>query len=626
MNTNIKPSFYDNIVFKYSKLVLLAFVVLLIALTPYAKNFRLDASSDSLVLENDQSLKYFRDVVSKYSTADFLVITYSPSADLFAPAVLDDISQLREKLTGINNVKSIISILDVPLVQSPPITLSQLVGEPRVLLSPQTDLELAKLELLNSELYRDLLVSDDYSTTAIIASLETSAEVVALFQRRTELRELRSADGLTPEQTIELDDVSLEHQQKAAVFQASQSQTIDDVRAVIAEHKDNATLFLGGLPMIVADSVNFIQDDVKVFGTSSLLVIILILIIAFRQLGWVVMPLLTCATAGYIMVCLLGFLNWPISVVSSNFLSLLLIITLSLNIHLIVRYRELVKHNSAASQRELLSKTIRSKFIPCIYTALTTMVAFASLLVSGIRPVIDFGWIMCLGIIVAVVTTFTLFPALSIMMKPREVKSNRDPLSTLVLAGAQSLQRKGVVATVLFTSVTLLALYGVANLTVENRFIDYFKADTEISKGMRAIDEKLGGTTPLDIIIDAPADYLKSLNDVPEDSDSAKDSDFDDDFDLFDEGEASDDDDFFDEDFESQSPQSTNIAGNSYWFNVEAIDKVKAIQASLEAIPATGKVISLATTMSVFDNLKDAKKMDNIDLGFLFACNLKYLV
>jgi len=206
-----------------------------------------------------------------------------------------------------------------------------------VLLSPETDIELAKLELRNSELYRDLLVSDDYSTTAVIASLETSPEVLSLYDRRTQLRELKANGTLTEEQKIELKAVTLEHQEKAAIFQASQSQTIAEVREVIAEHKDNATLFLGGLPMIVADSVSFIKDDVKVFGTASLLVIIFILIIAFRQLGWVVMPLLTCATSGYIMVCLLGLLNWPISVVSSNFLSLLLIITLSLNIHLIVR-------------------------------------------------------------------------------------------------------------------------------------------------------------------------------------------------------------------------------------------------------------------------------------------------
>ena len=317
--TNTSASLYDKIVFSHFKWVLLFFALLLVALTPYAKNFRLDASSDSLVLENDQSLKYFRNVVAKYSSADFLIVTYSPDDDLFSPNVLQDLVSLREKLLTVNNVESIISILDVPLVQSPPISLAELAGKPRVLLSDETDLSLAKNELRNSDLYRDLLVSDDYSTTAVIVSLEVDPEVTALFERRSTLRELRSNGNLTQEQVQELESVTLEYQVKAAVFQKSQSATIESVRSIIAEHENNATLFLGGLPMIVADSVSFIQDDVKVFGTASILVILIILVIAFRQFGWVVMPFLTCAATGYIMVCLLGLLNWPISVVSFDY-------------------------------------------------------------------------------------------------------------------------------------------------------------------------------------------------------------------------------------------------------------------------------------------------------------------
>jgi len=624
---NHADSLYDKLVFTHFKWVLTFFVILLLLLTPYAKNFRLDASSDSLVLENDQSLKYFRDVITKYSSADFLVVTYSPNDDLFSKPVLQDLVVLREKLLNVNHVNSIISILDVPLVQSPPISLAELAGKPRVLLSDETDLELAKKELRTSELYRDLLVSDDFSTTAVIVSLDTDLQVSALFERRTELRELRAIGQLSEEQAKELQSVTLEYQAKLDAFQASQSKAIDHVRDIIAEHEDKATLFLGGLPMIVADSVNFIKSDVRVFGTASIIVIILILVIAFRQFGWVVMPFITCAATGYIMVCLLGLLNWPISVVSSNFLSLLLIITLSLNIHLIVRYRELAKQFPDDDQRRLLSKTVRSKFIPCLYTALTTMVAFASLLVSGIRPVIDFGWIMCLGILVAVVTTFTLFPSLSIMMKPKQVKANRDPISRLVLSGAQKAYQYVTPVTVFFSLVAILAFYGVANLTVENRFIDYFKSDTEISKGMRKIDEKLGGTTPLDIILDAPVSFFEKQQQetvsggaIEENSDDADFDDFTDFEDDFGDFESGSDDDFGDFGLDdSISAKPTNLVASSYWFNVESIDRIKAIQASLEAIPATGKVMSLATTMSVFDNLKDAKKIDDIDLGFMYS-------
>ena len=600
-------SFYDALVFKHSKWVLLVFAILLAVLTPFAQNFRLDASSDSLVLENDKSLKYFREVVTKYAGAELLILTYSPKEDLFSDPVLADLSVLREKLLQLEHVASIISILDAPLTQSPPVTLGELATNPQTLLDERTDRSLARREFLESELYSDLLVSDDYSTTAIVVSLQGNPEVSALLDRRNELREMRAESPLSPELAAELESITLEHQTKAAVFQQQQSALIQNVRDIMDGHRDQAKLFLGGLPMIVADSVAFINADVVVFGSAALVVIILILTVAFRQLGWVLMPLINCGATGFIIVCLLGLLNWPISVVSSNFLSLLLIITLSLNIHLIVRYRELAKIHPDHDQQSLLSETVRSKFIPCLYTALTTIVAFASLIVSGIRPVIDFGWIMCLGIFVAVITTFTLFPALSMMMKPRKVKSNRDVISKVVLAGAQVLHNKGIVVALFFTVIGGLAIYGVTNLTVENRFIDYFKPETEIYQGMREIDEKLGGTTPLDIILDAPADFNKPIAEQTsvEDTEPSEDDDF---FDEF-------DDEF--EEFEEDS--QPNLVATSYWFNEQGLRRIQAIHKSLDQIPSTGKVMSLATSMNVFESLKDARPMDNIDLAFMLT-------
>jgi len=642
MQTN---SLYDRIIFDHSKWVLLVCTLLLIGLAQFADDFRLDASSDSLVLENDESLKYFREVVAKYDSSELLIVTYSPNEDLFSDAVLQDIKLLRERLLEVEGTKSMISILDVPLIQSPPVTLAELNGSPQTLLDEKTDRALARQELRNGPLYRDLLVSDDYSTTALVLSLQSDIEVQTLHARREALREQRAQGTLSPELSAELESVTLEHQGKAAIAQERQAALIQKVRNTIDLHRDNATLFLGGLPMIVADSISFIQADVVVFGGAALLMIVLILAIAFRQIGWVVMPLISCAATGFITVCLLGLLNWPISVVSSNFLSLLLIITLSLNIHLIVRYRELAKLNPEFDQRQLLSETVRSKFIPCVYTSLTTIVAFASLIVSGIRPVIDFGWIMCLGIAVSLLTTFTLFPALSLLMKPKRVAANRDMLSKLVLHGAQRAYSTRSVMTALFVLIFAAAAYGMANLTVENRFIDYFKPETEIYQGMVQIDSKLGGTTPMDIILDAPASFFAEKEaaekakaaeqlEPPASTTDAEEDDF---FDEFEEDlasdsldtESSEDDDFFDEfdDFDSaaddQSATSSqkrggNIAVSSYWFNVDGIRKIKEIQADLEAMPATGKVLSLATSMSMFDLLEGAVEMDNIDLGFMY--------
>ena len=596
-------SLYDTLVFRHAKWVLLFFILIAGALSPYAKEFRLDASSDSLVLENDASLKYFRKVVSKYAGDELLLVTYTPTGDLFAQETLDDLSALREKLLKLDQVKSIISILDAPLTQSPPVTLAELATNPQTLRDKRTDIELAKKEFTDSALYSDLLVSDDLSTTAIVMSLAGDAEVSALLDKRNALREKRAEGGLSKAEAIELETITKEHQIKADAAQARQAAMIAEVRGIMQEHEANAKLFLGGLPMIVADSVAYINADVMTFGLAALAVIVLILTIAFRQFGWIVMPLINCAVTGFMIVCLLGLLNWPISVVSSNFLSLLLIITLSLNIHLIVRYRELAKLHPEHDQTALLSSTVRSKFIPCLYTALTTIVAFASLIVSGIRPVIDFGWIMCLGIVVAFITTFTLFPALAVWMRPRAVEHNRDALSKLILNGAQTMHQRGVFVSLFFTIITVAAVYGIANLTVENRFIDYFKPETEIYQGMVEIDEQLGGTTPMDIILDAPADFLATKSVAVSAPAETEEEDF-------------EDDDFFDE-FEDEA--GDNIVISSYWFNKQGLDKLKAIQRSLDAIPATGKVMSLATSMSVFEGLRDQGPMDNIDLSFMLT-------
>jgi len=606
---------YQHIFFNHSKWVLLLAALLLGFLSQYAGNFRLDASSDSLVLENDQSLKYYREVVGSYNTADFLVLTYSPKKEvgnLFSKPVLDDLTLLRQRLLDLGEAKSILSILDVPLTQSPPLTLAELNGKLQTLRDEKTDLELAKIELKDSQLYRDLLVSPDYSTTAVIISLNGDPELSNLTDQRNSLRELRSSQGLTDQQNQDLKRITQQHQTRATAFQAQQNKLISDVREIVVAHQDKAVIFLGGLPMIVTDSIQFIQDDVVVFGGAALLIIILILAVAFRQVGWVLMPLTVCFASGYIMVCLLGLLNWPISVVSSNFLSLLLIITLSLNIHLIVRYRELSKLHPEHDQLSLVRDTISSKFIACVYTSLTTVVAFASLIVSGIRPVIDFGYIMCLGIAVSLVTTFILFPALALMMKPRKVSHNRDTLSKAILSSAEKLYQQKTIALTSIAVAFAFAIYGLANLTVENRFIDYFKPDTEIYQGMHQIDEKLGGTTPLDIILDAPVSFFSDQEDLATQQmqvDSSSES-ADDDFDDFDD---------FDDDFgEPDTDAQGNLAVSSYWFNDQGISQIKSIHDALEALPETGKVLSLATSMSIFETLKDAKPMDNIDLGFMY--------
>lgn len=554
----------------------------------HSPDFELDASSDSLILENDEALKYFRSIAKNYGSEEFLVVTYSPKNPLFSANTLTDIGALRDQLKAVDNVKSVVSMLDVPLVSSPPVTLTEIAEQIRTLESGDVDIALAKIEMTTSPLYKNLLVSDQGDTTALQVNLKSDGE---LFRLNLERDKLYENQPLSDEHKAQIQTITGKIKQLNLAANLRQDETIRQVRAVMDLHRDQARLFLGGVPMIVSDSIDYIRSDLKVFGVGVVAFIILILIVSFRSVRWVVLPLVACVTSALVMMGYLGWMHWPVTVVSSNFISLLLIITLSLVIHLIVRYREVSEQTPDASQFELVSETVRSKFLPCVYTAVTTMVAFGSLLVSGIRPVIDFGWMMVIGISISFVLAFTLFPAALMLLPKQKHESTGEFTATIMVSVAEFIQNHSKATLLLFVVIAGIGLSGLPQLSVENRFIDYYKEDTEIFQGMSLIDEKLGGTTPMDIIIDAPV------------------------FDEAEEGLASDDD-FFEED--AFDDDAGDITSSSYWFNSNGLLDIAEIHAYLESLPETGKVLSIDTGMRMLQTLNEGEPFDDFKLAVVY--------
>ena len=559
--------YYDALVLLRPGITLLIIALATVFFALHAPDFELDASGDSLVLENDEALNYYRSVRARYGSDDFLIVTYTPRAGLFSDAVLEDIRTLRDSLAALERVESVVSLLDVPLISSPPITLSEMSRQIRTLDSPETDRKLAQQEFINSPLYRNLLISPDGTTTALQVNFRRDETYHELLERREELRARRLDGELSEQEIIELENVSRRFDDYSAGLQDQQSEDIATVRGILDGHRERAVLHLGGVPMIVADSIDFIRYDLLTFGAGVLCFIILLLAISFRRLHWVLLPMITCLLTGLFMVGWLGLVDWPVTVVSSNFISLLLIITLSLTIHLIVRYRELHAGNPSAGQLELVRETVRTKVASCFYTALTTIVAFGSLLFSGIRPVIDFGWMMAVGITLAFVLAFTLFPAALMFLEPGTPARMHDITGAITRFFARIIERYRRAVPALFGLLVIASIIGIGMLSVENRFIDYFKDDTEIYRGMELIDRTLGGTTPLDVIIDAPPE---PENPGPETGvDDFADDPFMDDFFPPPEGEA-------------------GITGTSYWFNSYQLDTVAAIHDYLDALPETG--------------------------------------
>ena len=583
---------YDRLVLKHPQAVFLIVALSVAFFGIHAPDFKLDASADSLVLENDRTLRYYRSIRARYGSDDYLIVTYTPQDELFSEAVLADLRSLRDKLAALERVESVVSLLDVPLINSPPMTLSELSRETRTLDSPGTDTTLAQAEFISSPLYRNLLISPDKQTTTLQVNFRRDETYYRLLNERNRLREQRLLAELTPDEAESLTEVSRQFDAYSAAQLEQQRRDISSVRSIMDEHRNQARLYLGGVPMIVADSIEFIRHDLMTFGAGVLCFIVIILAVAFNKLRWVVLPLVTCFSTGLIMIGFLGLVDWPVTVVSSNFISLLLIITLSLTIHLIVRYRELHAASPGADQHSLVRETVRTKVVSCFYTAITTMVAFSSLLFSGIRPVIDFGWMMAIGIAVAFVLAFTLFPATLMFLQPGQPTSRRGVTSAITRFFARAIRRHGTPILAAFTLLMVLSVLGIQMLTVENRFIDYYKQSTEIYRGMELIDQKLGGTTPLDVIVDAPASFLEPEEEPWEDP-------FEDDFDLDIEG-------------------SAGITGTSYWFNSYMLGDVDAIHDYLDSLQETGKVLSITTAMRMLKSLNERAEVDDFFLAILY--------
>lgn len=597
-------SLYDKIVLKSPLRSIIVIVALALTMAVGLPNFKLDASADSLTLERDEDLTFSREVSKRYGSDNFLIITFSPkSGDIFDGNNLSTLGSLRRDLLSIEGVESVLSILDVPLLFSPRIDLTNLTGELKTLMSDGVDKNLAKQEFLSSPIYKDVILSADGNITGMMATLALDREYLRLVTQRDDLRYLRDKDGLSRKQQEELNAVSSDFLAYRTEKAAIDHQRVADIRNLIGNYQDKATIYLGGPDMITADMINFIKSDLINFGSGILVFIIATLALIFRQARFVVLPLMTCALC---LVTILGFLSWidwRLTVISSNFVLLLLIITLALTIHLIVRYRELQSGQPELDQYTLVCQTVNSMAKPCFYTVLTTIVAFMSLVVSNIRPVIDFGWMMTIGISLALVVTFTIIPASLILLGKGASPVMTDNSSSITSAFARFTEHYGKLIILVALSSATISTFGIKNLEVENRFIDYFRSDTEIYRGMEAIDTALGGTTPLDIIIQAPTFYESEISEAEysENNEVFDDYGFEDEYDQMDNGNDLD--------------ENSDLA-ESYWFSSAGLQDLEKLQRFIEAQPEIGKVNSLVQLYDVARDLS-ARELNDLELALM---------
>ncbi len=577
---------YDQLVLGYPVIILILLVSVLGFFTWHIQNFKLDASADSLLLEDDQDLRLFREVSSRYETREFLFVTFTPNEDLFSPETLQIIKKLGDEFLQLDQVESIVSLVNVPLVKQVEGSLSDIADNARTLENENVDIVKARAELLESPIYRDLIISEDGQTTAIQVNLKENKEFSVLQAKRSQLYSKRKNEGLDPKEEKLLEQVLLDYEQIKNTLDKANNQNIERIREIIKPYQEFGTLHLGGVPMITHDMITFIKNDLIVFGVGVFLFLVGMLTIIFRQIRWVLLPLSSCLFAGLLMMGLLGLVGWRVTVISSNFISLMLIITMSMNIHLVVRYRQLRKDFPDMNQRELVLKTTCKMVWPCLYTALTTIMAFGSLVVSDIKPVIDFGWMMTIGLSVTFLTSFLLFPSLLVLLpKSKEpVQQGGEFQFTTTLATLT--ERYGNRVLILSILLAVVSLFGITKLEVENSFINYFSENTEIYQGLKLIDEKLGGTTPLDIVLNLEEQGQEEA--IPEDESE------------------------LDELFGAFEDETEDV-----WITPDRLNTIKQVHDYLASLPAVGKVLSLASIVRVGEDINKGE-LDAFELAIVF--------
>ena len=555
---------YKNIILKNPKTVLIFIILTALFFGYNSKDFRLDASSETLLIEGDPDLKYLQEINEKFGSKDFLVLTLTPNESIISDNVINNILSLKYKIQSLDWVHNVITILDIPLLDSSDEPLMDRIKNYRTLKDENIDRERGFNEIASSPVFKNFVISEDKTTTGIIVNIKSTEANAKQFQSKKELQTYKDK------------------------LKEKNHNNILEIREIIKSFSDIGKIHLGGIPMIADDMMTFIKSDIFTFGIGVFLFIVLTLWYVFRKFIWILIPISSCFLSVLIMTGFLGIMGWKVTVISSNFIALMLILTMAMNIHMSTRYLQLKTTLENKPTNELIYLATSKMFWPIAYTVLTTICAFLSLIFSEIKPIIDFGWMMTFGLITSFIVTFTLLPSLLNLMASEKIDVQEKSFTNFTgfLANCSITKKKLIY--IISILLIILSIFGISKLKVENSFINYFSKDTEIYRGMKLIDEKLGGTTPLDIILKFDT---KINNEVSEKNDE---------FDDWEEDENTSDD-------------------SKYWFTKDKIDRIKNVHTYLENLDHIGKVLSFYSIIEIATTLNNNNELGTLEMGVLYT-------
>ena len=567
----------------FLKIFISIFALILMIISIYFTfNIKLDASSDTLILKNDKTFEYFEYYNNIFPSKNFLILAIKSNKNI-DENYLQNVQKLNEKIKNLKNVEYTLTILDAPILLSNNITLSELANSNiETIRNTNIDNDIILDEFSNSPILKNQLINKDKNLTSIIIYTKTNDN----------LKELRIKKNQNELNNDERKNIKRKYNLEKIKYNNDRDKLILDIREIISTENNAYKYYLGGIDMIASDTISFVKNDIKIFGFAVLIFIVFVLFLIYRDIKWVIIPLITTVYSVLFMTGFVGFMKWEITAISSNFISLMLILSISMNIHIVNHYRI---HSIDNTITKKLYYTMNKMFWPCLYTGLTTIVAFSSLLFSNIKPIIDFGFIMVFALLFIFLSSFTILPLL-ISFFPKIKKDKVKRFFILELFYKISIKNTYII---FFINLILIcfSIYGINKLNVENSFINYFKSNTEIHNGMKLIDTELGGTTPIDIIITFNKDkYDIDINDNIENYDE----------DLI----------FEDEIFLEEDLFSENISEES-WFTDEKIITIKKIHQYLESRKEIGKVQSIYSLIEM-GNLINKKELTNFEISILY--------
>ena len=501
-----------RLIVAFPKITLALFTALALFFGYYSTKLEIDASSQTLLLDNDKDLQIWREVSKRYETPNFLVLAYTPAGDLLAPETIRKIEQMDAAFSKLDFVASVTDITNVPLLLNKGGGMSELLKHIPTLTDADINLTAARREFATSPFYASNLVSADFRTTAILINLKPQTRYEKLLRLRdgakSALEQAEHEGNRSGAQISQLKDALKVAEQNFKSYRdelrEKDHRDIMALRALIAGFEKEFAgdrLFLGGLNMIADDMVGYVRSDLATYGLGALVLLLACFWLFFRQAKFILLPLIICAYSVVLAAGLFGFLSFEVTVISSNFIALQLIITVSVCIHLIVAYREFSARFHAFSQRQLVYAVLRERAMPCFFAIFTTVIGFMSLIFCDIKPVISLGIMMSVGISISLVTAFGVFGAvMSLLPRTHNNRSFEQHFKFTLWCAETALRSRGAVYGVCAAAV-IFGLYGISQLRVENSFIGYFKKSTDIRAGMEVIDTNLGGTIPLDIVV-----------------------------------------------------------------------------------------------------------------------------